>query len=262
MEKVIFTDLDGTLLDHDTYSYAAAKDALKIVKKQKIPLVFCTSKTRAEIEHYRKKFGNKDPFIVEDGGAIFIPTGYFDFEFKNDGKVGKYYVIELGTHYDRLLRVAEAMEKKFSLIKTFHDMTVKETAKDTGMTVAQSRRAKKREYDVVFKILKKDEVEKEILREIKKHKLNYVIGGRYYHIVGDNDKGKAVKILLKLFRKKFGKVKSIGLGDSQNDFSMLESVTVPYLVKKKSGRYSSKKYNHADGIGPKGWNRAVKKELE
>jgi len=77
MKKIIFTDLDGTLLDSDTYSYEKAKIALQLLKKRRIPLIFCTSKTRAEIEFWRDEVGNYDPFISENGGGIFIPKDYF-----------------------------------------------------------------------------------------------------------------------------------------------------------------------------------------
>ena len=80
METVIFTDLDGTLLD-ENYSYEKAVPALKLVKKKNIPVIICTSKTGKETEEYRKKIGNEDPFIVEGGAAIVIPKEYFGFKF-------------------------------------------------------------------------------------------------------------------------------------------------------------------------------------
>ena len=89
MQKIIFTDLDGTLLDHNTYSFKKAFPALRIIKKKKIPLIICTSKTKGEIEHYRKKLKNNHPFVSENGGAIFIPKDYFDFKFRYSFKKGK-----------------------------------------------------------------------------------------------------------------------------------------------------------------------------
>jgi len=82
MGIVIFTDLDGTLLN-DKYSFKNAKQALKSIKNKKIPLIFCTSKTELETKIYIKKIKINHPFIVENGGAIFIPKGYFNFKFWN-----------------------------------------------------------------------------------------------------------------------------------------------------------------------------------
>ena len=52
MKQVLFTDLDGTLLDLFDYSYDAALPALEFLKKRKIPVIVCTAKTLAENEYY------------------------------------------------------------------------------------------------------------------------------------------------------------------------------------------------------------------
>jgi ribonucleotide monophosphatase NagD (HAD superfamily) len=45
---LVFTDLDGTLLDHDTYDWTPARDALDRLTRAGIPVVFTSSKTAAE----------------------------------------------------------------------------------------------------------------------------------------------------------------------------------------------------------------------
>ena len=45
---VIFTDLDGCLLDRETYSFEPAQAALRLIREKKIPLVLVSSKTRVE----------------------------------------------------------------------------------------------------------------------------------------------------------------------------------------------------------------------
>ena len=94
LKIVVFTDLDGTLLDRTTYSYASAVPALESLRQKKIPIVFCSAKTSAEQEAYRKELGIGDPFIVENGGAIFIPYGYFPFEFDYHKTIGGNLIIE------------------------------------------------------------------------------------------------------------------------------------------------------------------------
>ena len=71
---VVITDLDGTLLDHDTYSFEPARPALARLKRDNIPLVLNSSKTAAEIIELRKMLGNHDPFVVENGTGIFVPA--------------------------------------------------------------------------------------------------------------------------------------------------------------------------------------------
>lgn len=261
MQKIVFTDLDGTLLDRETYSFEDATPALKLLKKKEIPLVICTSKTRKEIEYYREKLGNNHPFISENGGGIFIQKNYFDFKFDYDKESEKYFVIELGTTYERLLEAIRKIKKAGIEIKNFNDMSLEELSKDSDLSLEKARMAKKREYDEPFKILDKKDEEK-VMKIIEKNNLNCLKGGRYYHLMGNNDKGKAVKILKKLFERKFKKMRTYAFGDSKNDFDMLDVVDEPYLVQKKNGEHASERYKKIKGIGPKGWNKGVLKILE
>lgn len=258
--KIIFSDLDGTLLDHDTYSFEKARPALELLQEKNIPLVICTSKTRAEIEFYRILFRNHGPFISENGGAIFIPEDYFDFDFEFNTKTGNYLVIELGIPYEALRKAVEEMRDKGFKIKGFGDMTINEVAKDTGLSIEEAERAKKREYDEAFRLIKGEE--DKLIQAIKEKSLNCTKGGRYYHLMGNSDKGRAVRILTRLFKRRCGDVVTVGLGDSENDFKMLDSVARPYLVMKKNKSYASNKYLEAGGIGPEGWELAVIKEVK
>ncbi|MBR9675558.1 HAD hydrolase family protein, partial [Candidatus Woesearchaeota archaeon] len=122
----------------------------------------------------------------------------------------------------------------------------------------QATLAKKREFDEAFKLINPEE-ETTIIEKIKREGYNHTKGGRYHHIIGDNDKGRAVKILIGLYKKKDEKTVSVAVGDSSNDFEMLDVVDLPILVQKKDGSYASPKeeYNKIDGVGPEGWNKAI-----
>ena len=71
---VVFTDLDGSLLDGETYSFESATQALKALRMRNIPLILVSSKTRAEMEPLRRRLNHRDPFIVENGAAVFVPA--------------------------------------------------------------------------------------------------------------------------------------------------------------------------------------------
>jgi predicted mannosyl-3-phosphoglycerate phosphatase (HAD superfamily) len=73
---VVFTDLDGTLL---TSSFEKAMPALEAVHELRIPIVFVSSKTRAEIEVYRKRLDNGHPFVFETGGESIFLRDTFPF---------------------------------------------------------------------------------------------------------------------------------------------------------------------------------------
>ncbi len=258
--KLIFTDLDGTLLDHTNYSLSAAEKGLQLAQKEKIPIIFCTSKTRSEILYWRKQTKNYHPFISENGGGIFIPLSYFTFSFKYSKKSDSFYLIRFGASQNQLLGTMKNLEQKFN-IESFISMNIKTIMKYTELPLNQAKLASKREFDIPF--VMHDETQKnEIIEYIKNQNLHLTKGGRFYHLIGDNDKGKAVNALIDLFKKKYDSVESIGIGDSENDFSMLNQVDHAYLVKKPNHTFASDKFNHSDGIGPVGWQKVVDHELK
>jgi mannosyl-3-phosphoglycerate phosphatase len=258
---VVFTDLDGTLLDHATYSFEPARPALEALAAARVPVVFCTSKTRAETERWRLALENTHPFIVENGGAVFIPETYFPFEVGFDRKDAGYGIIELGKPYAELRRVLAVIRSRTGLdLRGFGDMTLDEIAERCGFTPEDAALAAKREYDEPFMAADPVTLPRAV-REAGAEGLRVVSGGRFHHLVGASDKGRAVSALLALFTRAQGKVQSVGVGDSLNDEPMLQAVDIPILVLKPRG-------GHADAIhvpglilapyaGPEGWREAI-----
>ncbi len=310
---VVFSDLDATLLDHQTYSFQAVLPALKKMKERNIPLVLCTSKTRAETEVIAGELGLKHPFIVENGGAIFIPEGYFPGSFYKKARVKVtrkegYEVIQLGVPYRRLRSVFKMMRKKTGLkMVGFGDLSVKEIASVTGLGQKEAEMAARREYDEPFFLensfecrlienlpnpdehiigqnhsvgpvpgeaagfwpdQKSEDTEDrdKLYSQLKELALSCGLeitsGGRFYHLTGKNDKGRAVRILKRLYRLQLGKIITAGLGDSENDWPMLRAVDLPVLVARPDGRQVKTpgigvKLIRALRPGPAGWAEAV-----
>jgi mannosyl-3-phosphoglycerate phosphatase len=266
-QYLIFTDLDGTLLDHDTYEYQQAQEALLCIKAQGIPLILCSSKTRAEIESLRKDLDNNDPFVVENGAAIFIPRGIFDpipplpLTFN---EMEGYRVIELGASYQKLRGSFAEIKAETGLKATgFSEMSVEQIVEKTGLPFDKAALAKQREYSEPFLMLKENhKTQWSLLKQaVRRRNLKLVRGGRFYHLIGQNDKGKAVRLLIELYQKTNRSLISIGLGDSPNDFPMLENVYIPVLIRKKTGEIqpwpgSTPVYRPRE-IGPKGWNAFI-----
>jgi mannosyl-3-phosphoglycerate phosphatase family protein len=263
-QLLIFTDLDGTLLDHATYSCQPAYPALKLIREKRIPLIFCSSKTRKELEHYRRLLDNHDPFVTENGGGIFIPEGYFDLSIPPPGldsiKKSGYTLVRLGAPYSLLrLAVQELRDEGFA-ITGFGDMTAAEVAGLTGLDSEQAAMAKEREFDEPF-IYYCEVANIDKLCERIRAKGLHSVQGNLFHILGNSDKGKAVDILASLFRQRWGEITIVALGDSPNDLPMLRRADYPVAIRKPNGSHDpSFDLPHlirAEGIGPAGWNEAV-----
>jgi len=267
-KPIIFTDLDGTLLDQNTYSFEPAQPALSLIRQKGIPLILSSSKTRAEIEFYRVKMENNHPFVSENGAAVFVPQGYFSFPFPYDREIEGSFVLELGTFYLQIIEVLESIKAETGIkITGFSDLTVEELASICGSSLKEAEFAKKREYDEAF-IIEGEEREIEIVkRKIDEKGMNYVWGGRFHHILGRNDKGKADEILNELYENQYFSIWTIGIGDSLNDIPLLFAVDHPIFLKEEGSPFLEalrlcQNLTIVNGTGPKAWNEAILNILE
>ena len=265
---IVFTDLDGSLLDGTTYSYNAAIPALTALREQGIPLVLASSKTRAEMEPIRQRLDLHNPFIVENGGAVFVPHGFFEFPLERMRTRPPYQVMELGLPYHMLREVLKQIEDALETpLQGFGDLSVETIMQVTGLPRADAILAKQREYDEPFLLQGPQPLIEEVCRQIVTRGLRWTKGGRLFHLTGDNDKGEAASILLRCYhrqqrmRGETERIETIGIGDSINDATLLAMVDYPILVQKPDGSYDPDiqlpRMIHAPGIGPAGWNEAV-----
>lgn len=258
MMMVILTDLDGTLLDASG-SYEAALPALERARRRRIPVVFCTSKTRAEVEVLRRELGNTHPFIVENGGAVFIPDRYFG-GWVGGKTIDEYEVIEFGDPYPDLLRALnKASIESGCPIRGFHQMSAFDLARRANLDPQLALLALRREYDEPFDILDMSRTGA-LLRAIERQDKRWTRGGEFYHIIGRNDKARATSALLDLYRKRYGRVTAVGIGDGPNDAGFLGLMDQPWVVQ---SRFAPQLLRHVPGAhlasapGPAGWNEAV-----
>jgi len=268
-QLVVFTDLDGCLLDSTSFSYKAAMPALEALRARAIPLVLVSSKTRAEIEPLRGQLRHHDPFIVENGAAVFVPRGLFDFPLERARARTSYDVIELGLPYGILRDVLKQIEKSVATpLRGFGDLSVDEVVQLTGLTRQEALLAKQREYDEPYLLEGPPALIEEVCRQIVVRGLRWTKGGRFYHLTGDNNKGQAASLLLRCYQRQQqlrgcsgDRIVTVGIGDSINDAPLLATVDRPILVQKPDGSYDPDIHipgmTRAPGIGPIGWNHAV-----
>jgi len=262
LHYLVFTDLDGTLLDSETYSYEKSLAAINRLKENGIPIIFCSAKTRAEQEVYRRELGLFHPFIVENGSAIFIPRAYFPFPFDYHKAVDDLLAIELPIPYSRVRKLLANIGKENDFrFRGFGNMGAAEVAEITGLNIEFAKLAKQRKYDEPVKFEPSGEKDlSKFLAKLGEAGLNWAYGGQLYHVMGGGDKGKAVEILSGLYRKLWGKIRTIGLGNSLNDLPMLSQVDIPILVQKRDYSWEDIKLPHlrkVQGVGPEGWSRGI-----
>jgi mannosyl-3-phosphoglycerate phosphatase len=249
---VLVTDLDGTLLDHESYSWAAALPALKRTEELGVPVVLCTSKCFAEVEPLRREMGLSAPVIVENGGALIVPeraiAGVPEMR------------VELGAPYTDLVKALAAASVETGVqVRGFSQMAEEELALIAGLPREAAALALKREYDEPFVIAGEDRA-LELLRAIERRGFGWTRGGRFYHIIGGSDKAAAVRRLRDLYRAPGTVVEFVGLGDGWNDVGFLRACDRAFVIASPSAGEIAGQIPGAAVTrlpGPAGWNEAV-----
>jgi mannosyl-3-phosphoglycerate phosphatase len=256
---IVFTDLDGTLLDHDTYSWEPARPALKLLQDNGVPLIMVSSKTRPEIESLRRKIGNRDPFIVENGGAIFIPSTVDLGPVEGSEEYEDGAAIVLGRRAEEIAPLFDRLAEEFR-IRALSRLPASEVSELTGLSPEQARSAGAREFGEAFVFDGPEPSTEDLDRAVSATGLRWTRGGRFYHLLGENDKGRAVEILSDLYRRGRPGLVTAACGDAPNDQPMLAAVDHGFLVAKPGGGHADVE---APGLirvpqpGPSGFNQAV-----
>ncbi len=265
IDLVIFTDLDGTLLDQTHYGYQASLPAIRRVQSRNIPLILCSSKTRHEMEPLWRELDLKDPFIVENGGAIYFLPDTFPFSIEHAELRDELKRLPLGQPIDRLRHVLlEEARRVEAKVQFFTGMTPARVAELTGLSPHQVLAASQREFDEPFVVESNQE---NLLALLSSRGYTISRGDRFHHVSHGSDKGKATRVVLDLLRRMNPALRSVGLGNSANDLPLLRVVDQPILVRNPDLSWDEivaqqlPTVRKTARIGPEGWREAIEEIL-
>lgn len=258
MKILLFTDIDGTLIDHHTYSTSIAKKALYLLKKKDIPVILCSSKTYDEQRHLQNQLGINFPFIIENGSAIVVPTNYFPLLAATSLPISdNYRMIVLAQNGSNKIKNALQQINQLESCKSYGyaDSTDKEIARFTGLKGNAVQRAKRRWFT---ESLFSDPPPTEGLKILNEAGLSVSQGGRFLTIQDkDVNKGSAVKLLTHIFQQQWNeKPLTIGIGDSPNDAPLLSAVDKPFLVQQPDTSWAKMNLSgltKVEAVGPNGF---------
>ena len=257
---LIFTDLDGSLLDHADYSYEGAWPALDRIAREGWPLVFVTSKTRSEVVRLQRRMGIEGPFVVENGAAAFFPSSLAGLDIKAARMEGSFRALVFGRPYAEVRRFVEDVRGEYGL-RGFGDMEAREIAEWTDLPLEDAVRARRREFTEPF-LMADPERLPELKGDAAARGFTITTGGRLYHLMGaGQSKGRAVRKVQKILAGSGPTpVVSLGLGDSPNDAEMLEVVDHPIVIPRPDGSVMDVRRDDAvvaPEPGSRGWSSAV-----
>lgn len=251
---LVVTDLDGTLLDHNNYSFEAALPSLKALDQHQVPVIINSSKTAAEIREIQTSLGNSHPFIIENGSAIIYPD--------NKSTDTQTSTVILGHPRQHILEKLQQLKQSFpSHFRCYSESSAEDIVDMTGLSLEEAKLSLQREYTEPLLWQGDNNSKQAFITLAMELELQCLQGGRFLHLMGNTDKGKATKILAQQYQEHpQSKVKTIALGDSHNDIAMLQAADIAVVI--RSPHFSPPEFEHPHKLvshlyGPAGWDECI-----
>ena len=265
---LIFTDLDGSLLDHDSYSFEPAKNLLLELESAAIPVIPITSKTFAEVKKLRIKLGNQHPFIVENGAAIAIPKNYFSRPPEGCYEVADFWIVANSQPRNQWCELLAQQAQEFAgEFETFTSIFAAKGAAGikeiTGLSLEQAELSNQRDFSEPIHWLGSEQRKQAFIEKLTAAGGTLLQGGRFLALGGKVDKGCALLQLTELYQqfKALPQIHTLAIGDSGNDISMLEAATSAIIIRSKTHPAPSLSREHnlikSTAYGPDGWAQSV-----
>ncbi len=246
-DLIVFSDLDGTLIDHDTYDYTPAKSAIEAICRLSAGLVLASSKTAPEISSLRHDIGVEAwPAIVENGAGVLPPfvTACPD--------AGQYDAVRAG-----LAQVPAALRALFC---GFGDVSVEGVVEMTGLSAEAAALAQQRSFSEPGTWSGTPAQKQAFLDALAAEGVTAQQGGRFLTLSLGHNKVDQMRAIIDTYEPRH----TIALGDAPNDIAMLEFADLGIVVANPArAPLPPLKTEDAGGIlrttepGPTGWNLAV-----
>ena len=257
LKILIFTDLDGTLLDRDTFKFDKIRDYLKKLLSKGIFIIPNTSKTEKEILEFNNELGSSLPYISENGAVI---SG-LDLLNSNLPKE-----LILSREKDNLIKIFENsvplnLQDK---CKWLTEMDKKKQSLIFGLENEKLKLALDRKYTVPFIFEGTKNEKKELSKIVKKSGLALQEGGRVINLTDKVNKAKALQVFVRFFKKNNKNIKTIAVGDNYNDLDMLKISDFPCLVFNDKFTLDQIPINNlitTNKPSPEGWADVIKMAL-
>ena len=251
---MVATDLDGTLLDHDDYSWQPAAEALATLREHRVPLVLASSKTLAEMRRLAGDLEIHAPMIVENGAAVAWPL-------KDENGGGDYRVETIGRPREELIPILHQLRADHGWkFNGFADWSASDLAEDCGLDLEHAALALDRHGTEPLAWRDSEDAYNQFVVELSSLELRAVRGGRYIHVMGQFDKADGLKLVAEALSKGSATpIKILAFGDSPNDEAMLSAADVAVQIRSRKSaemQVQAQRLLQPKLPGPYGWAEA------
>jgi len=212
---MIFTDLDGTLLEPDGSACKEVRSALAELRELDVPVCLVTSKTTAELAAIKEMLDLGTPAGFENGAGVLHADGTSELQ-------------AAAVPLPKLVSILErARRESGAPVRTILELADEELTALTGLEGSALRAARARQATLPLVVdAAWDEPLRRALAPVSD--LRTVRGNRFLHLQGDHDKGTVIPRLRDLVGNRPGL--TVACGDSPNDAELLAQADIAVIV--------------------------------
>ncbi|MCR9276398.1 MAG: hypothetical protein NXH85_00390 [Pseudomonadaceae bacterium] len=237
---LVFTDLDGTLLD-DSYDLDAAARAMDDLLRSRVMTIAVSSKTLREMRGLDALRERPAPFIFENGAGIAWPDSMIDDEIgeRIHHHVGDHGIELNGPPYAALCNtLARLRARQRYDFHGFNDMDTDEVMALTGLDQPGAENARDRMCSEPLLWRGSDEDLESFRNDLAEMQLTLIAGGRFLHVLPATDKADAMASVTQAYEQLSGqRVPVLACGDSENDLAMLKQADACLTFPQQDGSY-------------------------
>jgi len=258
-QLVVFTDLDGCLLNKADYDWSAADPMLRRLEDLGVPVVLSSSKTVAEMSELLQELRLPEaPFISENGGVIHWPESLMPHDKASAVPAENVAAV---TSRSTILLVLAQLKTQFRF-RSFVDLGVEGVMANTDLSREKAELACQRHSTEPLLWDDTDENVDVFRTELTEQNLTLTKGGRFWHVAGHSTKGRAMREVADRYRKTIPSgITTAAIGDSPIDQSMLDIADYPIGIPAMDGQLNVEVDPHqgivASKDGAVGWAESV-----
>jgi predicted mannosyl-3-phosphoglycerate phosphatase (HAD superfamily) len=210
---LVFSDADRAFNHAAARARVEAARVLRQLDVDRVSLVLCSNKTRAEVEYIQQALGLRHPFVTEGGGAAFVPAGYFPFDVPGGRRIAGYDAVEFGRPSLEVIKALHRIAARERIsIAGFSDMSVDDVARACDLPLLEARLAKLRDYTECFRVVEPNGLARRRLwKALEAARLRCSAGERFDQVGAGTDSVLAVALIRALYTRARGELITVGV---------------------------------------------------